>query len=150
MKFDVRYYLVAILFILFDLEIAFLFPFAVALDDGLRLTDAYVVAGVSDHISPWQACYRSTQLFGAKNVEFVLSQAGHMQAILNPPGNPKARYYVSKKPGHPPADVDDWLKGTEEVAGSWWPYWMDWLQQRSGKKIAAPKSVAWPELRSMA
>ena len=33
MKFDVRYYLVAILFILFDLEIAFLIPWAVALDD---------------------------------------------------------------------------------------------------------------------
>jgi NADH-quinone oxidoreductase subunit A len=32
MKFDVRYYLVAILFILFDLEIAFLFPWAVVLD----------------------------------------------------------------------------------------------------------------------
>jgi NADH-quinone oxidoreductase subunit A len=31
MKFDVRYYLVAILFIVFDLEIAFLFPWAVAL-----------------------------------------------------------------------------------------------------------------------
>jgi len=33
MKFDVRYYLVAIFFILFDLEIAFLFPWAVVLDD---------------------------------------------------------------------------------------------------------------------
>ena len=33
MKFDVRYYLVAILFILFDLEIAFLFPWVVALND---------------------------------------------------------------------------------------------------------------------
>ncbi|GMQ91774.1 MAG: NADH-quinone oxidoreductase subunit A [Gammaproteobacteria bacterium] len=33
MKFDVRYYLVAILFIIFDLEIAFLFPWAVALQD---------------------------------------------------------------------------------------------------------------------
>ncbi len=32
MQFDVRYYLVAILFILFDLEIAFLFPWAVSLD----------------------------------------------------------------------------------------------------------------------
>jgi NADH-quinone oxidoreductase subunit A len=32
MRFDVRYYLVAILFIIFDLEIAFLFPWAVALD----------------------------------------------------------------------------------------------------------------------
>ena len=33
MKFDVRYYLVAILFILFDLEIAFLFPWAVVIDE---------------------------------------------------------------------------------------------------------------------
>ena len=33
MKFDVRYYLVAILFIIFDLEIAFLFPWAVALNE---------------------------------------------------------------------------------------------------------------------
>ncbi|MDX1914906.1 MAG: NADH-quinone oxidoreductase subunit A [Methylophilus sp.] len=33
MKFDVRYYLVAILFILFDLEIAFLFPWAVVIQD---------------------------------------------------------------------------------------------------------------------
>ncbi len=32
MRFDVRYYLVAILFIIFDLEIAFLFPWAVSLD----------------------------------------------------------------------------------------------------------------------
>ena len=42
MKFDVRYYLVAILFILFDLEIAFLFPWAVVLPDigfGLRRDD---------------------------------------------------------------------------------------------------------------
>ena len=33
MKFDVRYYLVAILFIIFDLEIAFLFPWAIVLED---------------------------------------------------------------------------------------------------------------------
>ena len=33
MKFDIRFYLVAILFIIFDLEIAFLFPWAVALDE---------------------------------------------------------------------------------------------------------------------
>ena len=42
MKFDVRYYLVAILFIVFDLEIAFLFPWAVALD-------AIGVVGLAGH-----------------------------------------------------------------------------------------------------
>ncbi len=103
--------------------------------------DLFILGGTTDHITPWRACYRSTQLFGSKDVTFVLSQAGHMQAILNPPGNPKAKYFVSKKSGHPPADVDDWLKGTEEVPGSWWPLWMDWVQKRSGKQVAAPKSV---------
>ncbi|KUM03821.1 NADH-quinone oxidoreductase subunit A [Chromobacterium subtsugae] len=37
MRFDVRYYLVAILFILFDLEVAFMIPWAVTLKDGLGL-----------------------------------------------------------------------------------------------------------------
>jgi polyhydroxyalkanoate synthase len=104
-------------------------------------SDLFILGGTTDHITPWRACYRSTQLFGSKDVTFVLSQSGHMQAILNPPGNPKAKYFVSKKGGHPPADVDDWLKGTEEVAGSWWPFWMEWVQKRSGKKVAAPGSL---------
>ena len=104
-------------------------------------SDLFLLGGVTDHITPWRACYRSTQLFGSKDVTFVLSQSGHMQAILNPPGNPKAKYFVSKKAGQPPADVDAWLQGTEEVAGSWWPLWLNWLQQRSGKQIAAPKAT---------
>lgn len=104
-------------------------------------SDVFILGGTTDHITPWRACYRSTQLFGSKDVTFVLSQSGHMQAILNPPGNPKAKYYVSKKPSHPPADVDAWLQGTEEVPGSWWPFWMEWLQRRAGKQIPAPKAL---------
>ena len=104
-------------------------------------SDLFLLGGVTDHITPWRACYRSTQLFGSKDVTFVLSQSGHMQAILNPPGNPKAKYFVSKKSGHPPADVDAWLKGTEEVAGSWWPLWMEWMQKRSGKQGPAPAAL---------
>ncbi len=104
-------------------------------------SDLFILGGVTDHITPWQACYRSTQLFGSKDVTFVLSQAGHMQAILNPPGNPKAKYFKSKTTDHPPANVEDWLAGTEEVAGSWWPFWMEWVRARSGKQKAAPKKL---------
>jgi NADH-quinone oxidoreductase subunit A len=48
MKFDVRYYLVAILFIIFDLEIAFLFPWAVVLDTlgGFGLAAMLVFLGI--------------------------------------------------------------------------------------------------------
>ncbi|MEO1490329.1 MAG: class II poly(R)-hydroxyalkanoic acid synthase, partial [Pseudomonadota bacterium] len=92
-------------------------------------------------ITPWKATYRSTQLFGSKNVTYVLSQSGHMQAILNPPTNPKAKYFVQKKKGKLPATADEWLQGTEEVKGSWWPYWMEWCQARAGKKVSAPKTL---------
>jgi polyhydroxyalkanoate synthase subunit PhaC len=101
--------------------------------------DIFFLAGVTDHITPWKACYRSTQLFGAKNIEFVLSHSGHIQAILNPPGNPKAKFYRAS--GTPPKTPEGWLKGAEETAGSWWPYWIKWLQDHSGDLIAAPKSM---------
>lgn len=102
-------------------------------------SDLFILGGVTDHITPWKATYRSTRLFGSKDVTYVLSHSGHMQAILNPPGNPKAKYYLptdTKK--KLPETADEWLKGTEEVAGSWWPFWMEWVQARSGKKKAAP------------
>ena len=98
--------------------------------------DLFLLAGVTDHITPWKACYRTTQLFGSKNIDFVLSQSGHIQAILNPPGNPKAKFYKSSK--KPPADVEKWLGQAEEVAGSWWPYWAEWVKARSGKLKDAP------------
>ena len=103
--------------------------------------DLFILGGVTDHITPWKATYRSTQLFGSKDVTYVLSQSGHMQAILNPPGNPKAKYFVQAKKGKLPATADEWLQGTEEVAGSWWPLWMEWVQKRSGKKKATPASL---------
>ena len=103
--------------------------------------DMFILGGVTDHITPWKATYRSTQLFGSKDVTYVLSQSGHMQAILNPPGNPKAKYFVQKKKGKLPATADEWLQGTEEVKGSWWPFWMEWMQKRSGDKKPAPKKL---------
>ena len=104
-------------------------------------SDLFILGGVTDHITPWKATYRSTHLFGSKDVTYVLSQSGHMQAILNPPGNPKARYFVQKDEGKLPPTADEWMKGTEEVAGSWWPFWMEWLQARSGVKKKAPVQV---------
>jgi polyhydroxyalkanoate synthase len=104
-------------------------------------SDLFILGGVTDHITPWRATYRSTQLFGSKDVTYLLSQSGHMQAILNPPGNPKAKYFVQKKKGKLPATAERWIEGAEEVAGSWWPFWMEWLQARSGKEVDAPEQV---------
>ncbi|MBX7531403.1 alpha/beta fold hydrolase [Qipengyuania sp. 1XM1-15A] len=113
-------------------------------------SDLFILGGVTDHITPWKATYRSTRLFGSKDITYVLSHSGHMQAILNPPGNPKAKYYIQKDPKKKlPETADQWLEGTEEVAGSWWPYWMNWVQERSGDKKKAPAKTgnkAYPPL----
>ncbi|MBY6217544.1 PHA/PHB synthase family protein [Qipengyuania aquimaris] len=113
-------------------------------------SDLFILGGVTDHITPWKATYRSTRLFGSKDITYVLSHSGHMQAILNPPGNPKAKYYIQKDAKKKlPETADQWLEGTEEVAGSWWPYWMNWVQERSGDKKKAPAKTgnkAYPPL----
>ena len=58
MQFDIRFYLVAILFIIFDLEIAFLFPWAVALDDlgssGLVAMSIFLVILIIGFIYEWK------------------------------------------------------------------------------------------------
>ena len=58
MKFDVRYYLVAILFIIFDLEIAFLFPWAVVLDKigifGLVAMGVFLLVLIVGFIYEWR------------------------------------------------------------------------------------------------
>jgi polyhydroxyalkanoate synthase len=90
--------------------------------------DSFVVAGYTDHIIPWNGAYRTTQLLGGDN-RFVLSNGGHIQAILNPPGNPKASYLTS---GSLPATAEEWRAGATQETGSWWTLWHDWLRERSG------------------
>ena len=53
-------------------------------DLGAVDVDSYVVAGLTDHIIPWENAYRSTQLLGG-DARFVLSTSGHIQALVNPP-----------------------------------------------------------------
>lgn len=100
--------------------------------------DAFVVAGLTDHITPWKACYRTPALLGSRNVEFVLSSSGHLQSLINPPGNPKAKYFRSTQIKPTP---DEWAAGAEEHNGSWWPRWGSWLKERAGAQKPAPKTV---------
>ncbi len=99
--------------------------------------DAFMVAGVTDHITPWKACYRNVHLFGGE-IEFSLSNSGHIQSLLNPPGNPKAKYFANK---NLPETADEWVAGAEQIDGSWWPRWDEWLSERSGEKKTSPKSL---------
>jgi polyhydroxyalkanoate synthase len=99
--------------------------------------DAYILAGTTDHITPWQACYRTTAMLGGEK-QFVLSNSGHVQAIVNPPGNPKSRYYTASAL---PPSADEWLAGAQEHEGSWWEHWSKWLHDRSGSEVDAPRRL---------
>jgi polyhydroxyalkanoate synthase len=100
--------------------------------------DAYILAGTTDHITPWQTCYRSSRLLGGGQREFILSNSGHIQSILNPPGNPKASFFSNPEQQ---ASAETWYEGATKHSGSWWEHWKAWLLARSGSQKAAPPSV---------
>jgi polyhydroxyalkanoate synthase len=102
--------------------------------------DSYVVAGVADHLCPWQSCYQTTQLLGGKS-RFVLSNAGHIAALVNPPTNPKATFVTADDNG---PDADTWLKTARSHTGSWWPDYADWLAERSNGEKEAPAVLGTP------
>jgi polyhydroxyalkanoate synthase subunit PhaC len=99
--------------------------------------DKFFVAGVTDHITPWKGVFQSTGLFGG-STEFVLSSSGHIQSLINPPGNPRAKYYLGNSPTGSP---DGWLASAHEHSGSWWGHWAGWLAGRSGEKKPATPTL---------
>ncbi|WFU45673.1 alpha/beta fold hydrolase (plasmid) [Bradyrhizobium sp. CB82] len=99
--------------------------------------DCYVVAGVTDHITPWKGVHRTAQIMGP-GTTFVLSNSGHLQSLLNPPTNPKASFMIgSVNAGGP----DAFLAASEKRKGSWWLDWRDWLHARSGEDVDARTSL---------
>jgi polyhydroxyalkanoate synthase len=106
-------------------------------------TDSYVVAGIADHLCPWQSCYRSTQLLGGA-VRFVLSTSGHIASMVNPPSNPKATFRTA--PDNP-AEPAEWLAEAATAQGSWWPDYASWLAERGGgqkERPSVPGSIRFP------
>ncbi|NEU97252.1 alpha/beta fold hydrolase [Bradyrhizobium uaiense] len=99
--------------------------------------DSYVVAGVTDHITPWKGVYKTAQIMG-EGTTFVLSNSGHLQSLLNPPSNPKASFMIGPISNDKP---DAFMASAEKRKGSWWLDWRDWLQPRSGDEISAPSSL---------
>ncbi|WEL53504.1 alpha/beta fold hydrolase [Pseudomonas kermanshahensis] len=99
---------------------------------------AYVVGGTTDHITPWQGCYGTARLFG-EDTTYVLSNAGHLQSLVNPPGNPKSFYHAAPAAAEAP---ETWLQHAgERQQGSWWPHWREWIGQRSGESLVGPKKL---------
>jgi polyhydroxyalkanoate synthase len=98
--------------------------------------DTYIMAGSTDHITPWRGCYRSTRLFGGE-VEFVLTNQNHTQTISNKPNKYMKYWRADQLPESP----DDWVTDAEEYAGSWRIHWIEWLKHRSGDLVDADATL---------
>jgi len=100
-------------------------------------TDAYVVAGIADHLCAWESCYQTTQLLGGET-KFVLSTSGHIASMVNPPGNPKASFQTATS--NPP-DAQEWLAAAGKVKGTWWDDYVEWLAARTGPERTKPRRL---------
>jgi polyhydroxyalkanoate synthase subunit PhaC len=100
--------------------------------------DTYFVAGVTDHIVPWESAYKGALLFGG-NRRFVLSRSGHIQALVNPP-SPDSRSSFRVADDLPDA-AEEFAAQAAKLPGSWWGDWDAWLAERSGGLRPAPKSL---------
>jgi len=99
-----------------------------------RITlDTYAVGAEKDHIVPWDAAWRITQVVGGK-VRFVLASSGHIAGIINPPGG-KGQYWVNEEPAATP---DQWRAASTRKDGSWWTDWSRWLSDHAGAQVKPP------------
>jgi polyhydroxyalkanoate synthase len=108
-----------------------------AIDMSRTRVDSYVIAGATDHITPWKGVHKTAQIMG-EGTTFVLSNSGHLQSLLNPPTNPKASFMIGQV--HP-SGPDAFVASAEKRKGSWWLDWRDWLHARSGEEVAAAASL---------
>jgi len=102
-------------------------------DFGAVDCDSFHIAGYTDHITPWRACYSTTQLLGGEK-ELTVVKSGHIQSFVNPEDKPRydCWYGPTAAPG-----PDEWLAGAAFQHGSWWRRWADWLTARSGNERQA-------------
>jgi polyhydroxyalkanoate synthase len=102
-------------------------------DLGRITVPVFVTGALNDHLTPWTGCYRTTQLL-ARPSTYVLSNAGHIASLVNPPGNPKSSYAIGGEPG---PDPEHWRQTAEKRTGTWWETWADWVLERSGDERPA-------------
>jgi polyhydroxyalkanoate synthase len=94
---------------------------------------AYFLSTREDHIAPWRATYRGTQILGGKN-RFVLAASGHIAGVVNPPEGGKYSHWINPDL---PDDPETWFAGATEIAGSWWPDWQRWVTALDKKQVKA-------------
>ena len=109
-----------------------------SLDLGKVKAPVYIYGSREDHIVPWDAAYRTTQVLPGKK-RFVLGASGHIAGVINPPSKNKRSYWTGKTAALP-EDANQWMDAAVEKPGSWWTDWSHWLSGHAGGSVAAPRA----------
>jgi polyhydroxyalkanoate synthase len=96
-------------------------------------TPVYVQSSREDHIAPAKSVYKGARLFGGP-VNFTLAGSGHIAGVINPPAAMKYQHWTNNAL---PATLEEWMAGSVEAPGSWWPHWLEWLKSYSGRQVPA-------------
>jgi polyhydroxyalkanoate synthase len=91
----------------------------------------FVLGTEWDHIAPWRAVYK-VHLSLETEVTFALSNGGHNQGVVSPPGTAGRHHRIATKPARARyVDPDAWFAAHQPQEGTWWTGWFDWLKARS-------------------
>jgi len=91
------------------------------------------LATKEDHIAPALSVFEGCSAFGG-NVEYVMAGSGHIAGVVNPPSKPKYQYWTGPKPD---GAFADWVASAEEHPGTWWPYWVSWIEAQAPERVPA-------------
>lgn len=92
--------------------------------------DSFFLAANDDHIAPWRSVYEGLKLLKGNKV-FCLTSSGHVAGVVNPPAHSKYNYKTNDDLS---LSSESWFINSKEHQGSWWNYWLEWLQTSSGKQ----------------
>ena len=110
----------------------------VPVDLGSVKLPIFVLATREDHIVPWRSAYRTLNLLGGTDKQFVLGASGHIAGVVNPAAKKRRSHWVGKPY---PADAEEWFSKAQEHPGSWWPLWSEWLGKQGGGSRKAPEKT---------
>ncbi|HSX20108.1 MAG TPA: class I poly(R)-hydroxyalkanoic acid synthase [Gammaproteobacteria bacterium] len=112
----------------------------VPIDLSKIVTPAFFVASETDHITLWRSVFSGIHHLGGPT-EFILSESGHVRAVVNPPTKDN-KYGFKTNPDFNTAKKfktvsNHWTENAQRHDGSWWPYWVEWLQKQDNEQIPA-------------
>jgi polyhydroxyalkanoate synthase subunit PhaC len=99
----------------------------------------FIVGTETDHIAPWRSVHK-IHLLNEGDITFILTSGGHNAGIVSEPGHPRRSFRKRHRAaGERYVGPDEWAASADRHEGSWWPEWVRWLDEHSGKHVKPPR-----------